>query len=96
MEALGINLGMLVVQILVFTIVMLTLNAWVFQSATVMGDHLQMRGDAKSNSNPRSSAFICGPSAFIRVLFAGRYCFSLPAGLARKSPALIITSFFGS
>src|SRR5512139_1205494 len=31
MEALGINLGMLVVQILVFTIVMLTLNAWVYK-----------------------------------------------------------------
>lgn len=31
MEALGINLGMLVVQILVFIIVMLTLNAWVYK-----------------------------------------------------------------
>jgi F-type H+-transporting ATPase subunit b len=31
MEALGINLGMLVVQILAFIIVMLTLNAWVYK-----------------------------------------------------------------
>jgi F-type H+-transporting ATPase subunit b len=31
MEALGINLGMLIVQILAFTIVMLTLNAWVYK-----------------------------------------------------------------
>lgn len=31
MEALGINLGMLVVQILAFIIVLLTLNAWVYK-----------------------------------------------------------------
>ena len=31
MEALGINLGLLIVQLIAFTIVMLTLNAWVYQ-----------------------------------------------------------------
>ena len=31
MEALGINLGLLIVQIIAFTIVMLTLNAWVYK-----------------------------------------------------------------
>src|ERR1043165_42479 len=31
MEALGINLGLLIVQILAFIIVFLTLNAWVYQ-----------------------------------------------------------------
>lgn len=31
MEALGINLGLLIVQIIAFTIVMLTLNAWVYR-----------------------------------------------------------------
>ena len=31
MEAFGINLGLLIVQLIAFTIVMLTLNAWVYQ-----------------------------------------------------------------
>jgi F-type H+-transporting ATPase subunit b len=31
MEALGINLGLLIVQIIAFTIVLLTLNAWVYR-----------------------------------------------------------------
>jgi F-type H+-transporting ATPase subunit b len=31
MEALGINLGLIIVQIIAFTIVILTLNAWVYQ-----------------------------------------------------------------
>lgn len=31
MEALGINLGLLIVQVIAFTIVMLTLNAWVYK-----------------------------------------------------------------
>ena len=31
MEALGINLGLLIVQLIAFTIVMLTLNAWVYK-----------------------------------------------------------------
>lgn len=31
MEALGINLGLLIVQLIAFTIVILTLNAWVYQ-----------------------------------------------------------------
>ncbi len=31
MEALGINLGLLIVQIIAFTIVLLTLNAWVYK-----------------------------------------------------------------
>jgi len=31
MEALGINLGLLIVQIIAFTIVMLTLNSWVYK-----------------------------------------------------------------
>jgi F-type H+-transporting ATPase subunit b len=31
MAALGINLGLLIIQIIAFTIVMLTLNAWVYQ-----------------------------------------------------------------
>src|SRR5512134_763917 len=31
MEALGINLGLLIVQIIAFIIVFLTLNAWVYQ-----------------------------------------------------------------
>ena len=31
MEALGINIGLLIVQIIAFTIVMLTLNSWVYK-----------------------------------------------------------------
>ena len=31
MEALGINLGLLIVQIIAFAIVFLTLNAWVYK-----------------------------------------------------------------
>ena len=31
MEALGINLGLLIVQIIAFIIVFLTLNAWVYK-----------------------------------------------------------------
>lgn len=31
MEALGINLGLLIVQIIAFAIVMLTLNSWVYK-----------------------------------------------------------------
>ena len=31
MEAIGINLGLIIIQIIAFTIVMLTLNAWVYK-----------------------------------------------------------------
>ena len=36
MEALGINLGLIIVQILAFSIVMVTLNVWVFKPMTGM------------------------------------------------------------
>lgn len=36
MEALGINLGLIIVQILAFAIVMVTLNVWVFKPMTAM------------------------------------------------------------
>ena len=36
MEALGINLGLIIVQILAFSIVMVTLNVWVFKPMTAM------------------------------------------------------------
>ena len=38
MEALGINLGLLIVQIIAFIIVFLTLNAWVYQPLVDMID----------------------------------------------------------
>lgn len=38
MEALGINLGLLIVQIIAFTIVFLTLNAWVYKPMLDMMD----------------------------------------------------------
>lgn len=36
MEALGINLGLIIVQVLAFAIVMVTLNVWVFKPMTAM------------------------------------------------------------
>ena len=36
MEALGINLGLLIVQIIAFSIVFLTLNAWVYRPMLTM------------------------------------------------------------
>lgn len=38
MEALGINLGLLIVQLIAFTIVLLTLNAWVYKPMLDMMD----------------------------------------------------------
>ncbi|NOH03615.1 MAG: hypothetical protein HND47_17475 [Chloroflexi bacterium] len=39
MEALGINLGLLIVQIIAFLIVFLTLNAWVYKPMLDMMDN---------------------------------------------------------
>ena len=61
MEALGINLGLFILQILAFTIVMLTLNAWVYQPllnmmATRKQKIEQGLGDARVAAEARLNA----------------------------------------
>jgi F-type H+-transporting ATPase subunit b len=61
MEALGINLGMLIVQIIAFTIVFLTLNAWVYKPMLNMMETRKQKiaqglEDARVASEARASA----------------------------------------
>jgi F-type H+-transporting ATPase subunit b len=61
MEALGINLGLLIVQIIAFTIVFLTLNAWVYQPMLNMMETRKQKiaqglEDARVAADARSSA----------------------------------------
>lgn len=61
MEALGINLGLLVVQIIAFIIVFLTLNAWVYQPMLNMMDSRKKKiaqglEDARVASEARADA----------------------------------------
>ena len=61
MEALGINLGLLIVQIIAFIIVFLTLNAWVYQPMLNMMETRKQKiaqglEDARIAADARSSA----------------------------------------
>ena len=61
MEALGINLGLLIVQIIAFIIVFLTLNAWVYQPMLNMMETRKQKiaqglEDARVAADARSSA----------------------------------------
>ena len=61
MEALGINLGLLIVQIISFSIVFLTLNAWVYQPMLNMMETRKQKiaqglEDARIAADARSSA----------------------------------------
>ena len=61
MEALGINLGLLIVQIIAFTIVFLTLNAWVYKPMLDMMDTRKKKiaqglEDARVASEARANA----------------------------------------
>ena len=61
MEQLGINLGLLIVQIIAFTIVFLTLNAWVYQPMLNMMETRKQKiaqglEDARVAADARSSA----------------------------------------
>jgi F-type H+-transporting ATPase subunit b len=61
MEALGINLGLLIVQIIAFTIVLLTLNAWVYKPMLNMMDSRKQKiaqglEDARVAAEARASA----------------------------------------
>ena len=61
MEALGINLGLLIVQIIAFSIVFLTLNAWVYQPMLNMMETRKQKiaqglEDARIAADARASA----------------------------------------
>lgn len=61
MEALGINLGLLIVQIIAFTIVFLTLNAWVYKPMLDMMDSRKQKiaqglEDARVAAEARANA----------------------------------------
>jgi len=61
MEALGINLGLLIVQIIAFIIVFLTLNAWVYQPMLNMMETRKQKiaqglEDARIDADARASA----------------------------------------
>ena len=61
MEALGINFGLLIVQIIAFTIVFLTLNAWVYQPMLNMMESRKQKiaqglEDAREAANARANA----------------------------------------
>jgi F-type H+-transporting ATPase subunit b len=61
MEALGINLGLLIVQIIAFMIVFLTLNAWVYQPMLDMMETRKKKiaqglEDAREAANARADA----------------------------------------
>jgi F-type H+-transporting ATPase subunit b len=61
MEALGINLGLLIVQIIAFSIVFLTLNAWVYRPMLNMMESRKQKiaqglEDAREAANARANA----------------------------------------
>ena len=61
MEALGINLGLLIVQIIAFIIVFLTLNAWVYRPMLNMMESRKQKiaqglEDARVASEARANA----------------------------------------
>jgi F-type H+-transporting ATPase subunit b len=69
MEALGINLGLLIVQIIAFTIVMLTLNSWVYKPMLDMMETRKQKiaqgledarvaADARANAEREASKII--------------------------------------
>jgi F-type H+-transporting ATPase subunit b len=61
MEALGINLGLFIVQLIAFTIVFLTLNAWVYKPMLNMMETRKQKiaqglEDARISAEARSNA----------------------------------------
>ena len=54
MEQLGINLGLLIVQIIAFIIVFLTLNAWVYQPMLNMMESRKQKSSRPSTRTSRS------------------------------------------
>jgi F-type H+-transporting ATPase subunit b len=74
MEALGINIGLLIVQIIAFTIVMLTLNSWVYKPMLDMMDSRKQKiaqgledarvaADARLNAEKEASKIITDAQA---------------------------------
>ena len=74
MEALGINLGLLIVQIIAFTIVMLTLNSWVYKPMLDMMETRKQKiaqgledarvaADARANAEKEASKIITDAQA---------------------------------
>lgn len=74
MEALGINLGLLIVQIIAFTIVMLTLNSWVYKPMLDMMETRKQKiaqgledarvaADARLNAEKEASKIIADAQA---------------------------------
>jgi glucuronate isomerase len=73
MEALGINLGLLIVQIIAFIIVFLTLNAWVYQPLLNMMETRKQKiaqglEDARVAAEARADAEKQAPSLFLKLL----------------------------
>lgn len=74
MEALGINIGLLIVQIIAFTIVMLTLNSWVYKPMLDMMETRKQKiaqgledarvaADARANAEKEASKIITDAQA---------------------------------
>ena len=74
MEALGINLGLIIVQIIAFTIVMLTLNSWVYKPMLDMMETRKQKiaqgledarvaADARANAEKEASKIITDAQA---------------------------------
>lgn len=74
MEALGINVGLLIVQIIAFTIVMLTLNSWVYKPMLDMMETRKQKiaqgledarvaADARANAEKEASKIITDAQA---------------------------------
>ena len=74
MEALGINLGLLIVQIIAFTIVMLTLNSWVYKPMLDMMETRKQKiaqgledarvaADARANAEKEAAKIIADAQA---------------------------------
>jgi F-type H+-transporting ATPase subunit b len=74
MEALGINLGLLIIQIIAFTIVMLTLNSWVYKPMLDMMETRKQKiaqgledarvaADARANAEKEAAKIIADAQA---------------------------------
>jgi F-type H+-transporting ATPase subunit b len=74
MEALGINIGLLIVQIIAFTIVMLTLNSWVYKPMLDMMENRKKKiaqgledarvaADARANAEKEAEKIIADAQA---------------------------------
>lgn len=74
MEALGINIGLIIVQIIAFTIVLLTLNAWVYKPMLDMMDSRKQKiaqgledarvaADARANAEKEAAKIVADAQA---------------------------------